>query len=245
MQIPSLLSDIASLIKNERTDVAMRLAVITSYVPGDLFVGLRIGGSTSEVRGRFVNYDPAVGETVQVIQDGLDPIVIGKVGSTGPGLAVPIGLIAMWGNSVPTDWERCEGQSTAGNQALALVWGNNVPDLRYMFVRGTGPGIGVGSRGGRDNVTLTQANLPSHAHNLPDHTHEVGNTYYTTSTTHTHSGHDGGIAEAPDPLGGPSSPRQPVSLPSGGGVTGSFAGTGEHFEIIPSYYALTYIVKVA
>lgn len=239
MQIPSLLSDIASLIKNERTDVAVRLAVITSYVPGDLFAGLRIGGSTSEVRGRFINYDPVVGETVQVIQDGLDPIIIGKVGSTGPGLAVPIGLVAMWGNSVPTDWERCEGQSTAGRQALALVWGDNVPDLRYMFVRGAGTGMPVGARGGTEQLVLNWNQMPQHGHEVANHQHGMG--------IKRSGDEDPNFGLAPGSTGFAGR----VMVDSGdyltahvGGATGN-AGSSSPIDITPPFYAVTYIVKVA
>src|SRR4051794_9080309 len=111
MQVPTLMGELAALVKPQTSPVAIRLGVVTSYTTGSINVGLKIGGSNVEVLGRFINYAPVVGDTVQIIQDGLDPIVIGKAGSTGPGLAIPIGAVLMWGNTLPKDWQRCEGQS--------------------------------------------------------------------------------------------------------------------------------------
>ena len=87
MQVPTLMTELAAMVKPQTSPVTTRLGVITSYTRGSVNVGLKIGGSTTEVIGRFINYDPVVGDTVQIIQDGLDPIVIGKAGSTGPGRA--------------------------------------------------------------------------------------------------------------------------------------------------------------
>lgn len=225
MKVPTLLADISALVKPDQTQVAVRLAVVTSYSPGSVNVGIKIGGSTTEVIGRFLNYKPVVGDTVQVIQDGLDPIVIGRVGTSGSGLTIPVGLVAMWGNDTPDDWERCEGQSTSGNDALSKVWGANVPDLRYMFVRGAGPGVGVGARGGNDKVALNINHLPSHTHTTESFPsgREVGGYGLTTTS---------GFQDRVEVLSG------------GGGGTG-VAGQGQAFETLPPYYVVTFIVKVA
>lgn len=226
MQIPTLLGDLAALVKPQQNPVAIRLGVITSYTPGSINVGLKIGGSTTEVIGRFVNYDPQVGDTVQVIQDGLDPIVIGKAGSTGPGLAVPVGAIVMWGNTLPTSWERCEGQPTTGNAALAAVWGSNVPDLRYRFVMGAGPGVGNGLQGGYETVTLGTTHIPPHVHNL------------TESTS---------AAEASGfglPASGFFTDRPLVDSSSVARSTQA-TGSATPFDNRPPFYVLTFIIKVS
>lgn len=61
---------------------------------------------------------------------------------------VPTGCIMPFvGTTVPTGWVLCDGQSLAGvtgaSDLIALI-GNNAPDLKGMFLRGTGTNSAVG-----------------------------------------------------------------------------------------------------
>ena len=110
----------------------------------------------------------------------------------GDGVWAPaayIGEVRMFATSnLPDGWLPCDG--LAYNQAtypllyaaIGDAFGTppapplqfRVPNMKYSFPIGTGPlVIGVpntslGTRGGALNVTLTQANLPSHTHDLGD-----------------------------------------------------------------------------
>lgn len=82
-------------------------------------------------------------------------------------------------NFAPKGWAVCNGQLLPINQNQALFsllgtqYGGNgqtnfaLPDLRGRLPVHTGPASGpLGSTGGREAVTLTQAQLPAHAHAL-------------------------------------------------------------------------------
>lgn len=101
---------------------------------------------------------------------------------------VPSGVIAMWSGTVanvPTGWNICDGT-------------NGTPDLRERFIVGSGTDSGatydIGDTGG-GTATLTEDNLPSHAHDAGNfatdtagaHTHTLsGNT--SNAGSHSHSG---------------------------------------------------------
>ncbi|MXV37665.1 hypothetical protein GO491_03070 [Flavobacteriaceae bacterium Ap0902] len=73
----------------------------------------------------------------------------------------PAGLISMWSGSlesIPEGWVLCNGQ-------------NGTPDLSGKFIRGYSEeeyrqdqGAGIGSTGGKDNLTLEEVNMPPHKH---------------------------------------------------------------------------------
>lgn len=86
-------------------------------------------------------------------------------------------------NFAPRGWALCNGQllAIASNTALFSLLGTTfggdgrttfaLPDLRGRSIVhvGNGPGlsnISWGQRGGRETVTLTQAQMPSHSHQL-------------------------------------------------------------------------------
>ena len=76
-----------------------------------------------------------------------------KIGSITDAF-VPQGLIAMWSGTdgnVPDGWGLCDGT-------------NAQPDLRAKFIIGAGSTYAVGATGGSTQVTLSEANLPAHAH---------------------------------------------------------------------------------
>lgn len=107
-----------------------------------------------------------------------------------------IGQIQPFGfNFAPRQWATCDGQLLAisSNTALFSLLGTTfggdgrttfgLPDLRGRSIVhvGNGPGLSTitwGERGGREFITLTQAEMPSHSHAL---TNGVANV--TVSTT--------------------------------------------------------------
>ena len=95
-----------------------------------------------------------------------------------------IGQIMMVGfNFAPRGWANCDGQllpissNTALFSLLGTMYGGDgrttfaLPDLRSRVPVhvGTGPGLSSvvqGQRGGAEQVTLTESEMPSHSHNL-------------------------------------------------------------------------------
>lgn len=95
-----------------------------------------------------------------------------------------IGEIRTFGfNFCPRGWAAADGQllSISENSALFSLFGTyyggdgrttfGLPDLRGRSVmhHGQGPGLSprtIGARGGQETVTLTQSEMPSHAHDV-------------------------------------------------------------------------------
>ncbi len=81
-------------------------------------------------------------------------------------------------NFVPRFWLKCEGQLLPINQNQALfsllgtTYGGNgqtnfaLPDFRGRANVGSGNGYNQGQQAGSETVTLSAANLPSHAHDV-------------------------------------------------------------------------------
>ena len=97
----------------------------------------------------------------------------------------PSGLIGIWYGNVaadlPTGWVLCDGQ-------------NGTPDLRDRFVRGANGDTNVGQEGGADSITLTDDQLPQHAHNhqvdSANHTHSHNSS--TKNCPHAHNSNNSG-----------------------------------------------------
>ncbi|WP_081959101.1 phage tail protein [Algibacter lectus] len=93
-----------------------------------------------------------------------------------------LGEVKMFaGNFAPRGWALCQGQllPISQNDALFSILGTTyggdgrttfgLPDLRGRVAMGPGNGPGLstyreGSKGGRENITLTVSNMPSHNH---------------------------------------------------------------------------------
>lgn len=87
----------------------------------------------------------------------------------------PVGAIIMWAgaiNEIPTGWKLCDGT-------------NGTPDLRSRFVVGYNSSEAdynaVGKVGGAKDVTLTEAQMPSHGHTTElagGHQHAYADSYH-------------------------------------------------------------------
>jgi microcystin-dependent protein len=91
-----------------------------------------------------------------------------------------IGEIRMFaGNFAPAGWAFCNGallpisENTALFNLIGTTYGGDgqttfaLPDLRGRIPVHQGAGFDVGANGGLEQVTLTTAELPSHAHAAP------------------------------------------------------------------------------
>ena len=85
----------------------------------------------------------------KIVESG--SFILGGGASAG---GVPVGTIVIWSgtaDNIPAGWQLCDGT-------------NGTPDLRDKFVLGAGAAHEVGETGGSEEVTLTVAQMPSHAH---------------------------------------------------------------------------------
>jgi len=102
-------------------------------------------------------------------------------------LSMPVGLISMWSGAIaniPQGWALCDGA-------------NGTPNLKDRFIVGAAGAYNVGSTGGKNQVTLSESQMPSHNHsgntsNGGRHKH----TGYTNSNgSHLHNYRDGYFIE--------------------------------------------------
>ena len=144
---------------------------------------------------------------------------------------VPVGTIVMWsGSTIPDGWALCDG--TKGT-----------PDLRDRFIIGAGGTYSAGKNGGKSSVTLTTKQMPSHTHGfdgLPtvaawDSTN--GTACQSNSSMCTSSTLSVAIGDNP-PYDGK---WRNFSIKKTGGDS---SGVTQPVEILPPYYALSYIMKI-
>ena len=136
----------------------------------------------------------------------------------------PAGVIMMWSGAVstiPAGWQLCNGT-------------NGTPDLRDRFIVGAGSGYAVSATGGASEVTLSEAQMPSHRH---WYTAATGNDIWGTQGTASPIVH-GNINEL-EQSGRPDGTR----LRHFSQETGLRGGDQPH-ENRPPYYALAFIMKL-
>jgi hypothetical protein len=181
---------------------------------------------------------------------------------------LPIGAIMLYSGAVaniPTvwgaDWALCNGA-------------NGTPNLTNQFVIGAGGAYAPGATGGTTTYALSVANMPSHTHGIndPGHTHGVddpGHAHGVYDPTHSHTSGPGGMimdvvsgggygvdiqgSNAANGTINPSATGIGIYAAgtgigiygSGTGVSIQYTGSGAAFTVIPPYYALCYVMKIA
>ena len=167
---------------------------------------------------------------------------------------VPTGsIMPFMGDTAPTGWVLCNGQSLSGvpgSNNLRTLVGNNAPDLRGMFLRGTGVSPVNNQSGPTLGQTQNEA-TKEHSHNAGaldigsgtgQHTHNSGSIWLDKSYA---DGDDGGSYNLTN--GGNSGEGAYVVNMSGGGhdheITGSTASFGGN-ETRPVNYGVNYIIKL-
>lgn len=210
------------------------------------------------------------------------PNISGAVSSTQAQLntaLVPTGLVALWSGSsasVPTGWALCNGQTVAKTDGSGNI---TTPDLTNRFVVGSGTSYAVGSTGGASSntptitvtnqaVTLTEAQVPTHAHTItltdPGHNHTITDPGHAHSYDRSNGGTvvNGNIAAVGAEQGKTNTVTGTnyTGISINNRVTGitasnsSFGGSGSHIHnntatstavpTIPPYYSLAYIMKL-
>lgn len=155
--------------------------------------------------------------------------LIGQISPGGGGESLPIGSIIMWGlgiNNIPSGWHQCDG---------GVYDGVATPDLRDRFVMAAGPNHAAGTTGGRSSITISNDNMPLHNHKVYQ---EWGSNGDDASNSSDVLSFDSRIYRTSDD-----------SVIYTGHVNSyvltEYAGkiNPDSIDIIPSYYALIYIMK--
>jgi microcystin-dependent protein len=144
---------------------------------------------------------------------------------------IPVGGIILWSGSIaniPSGWALCDGQT---------VNGNVTPNLRDRFVVGAGGGYGVGGTGGSDLVTLSGAQLPSHAHSYKDG-------FHSESSGGSNHFPNGGVDNYGFNVIGSGSTDVDNRYIYWRPMATDPAGGNQPFDNRPPYYALAYIMRV-
>lgn len=87
---------------------------------------------------------------------------------------IPRGLIVAWYGStpdIPTGWQQCNGT-------------NGTPDLRSLYLRGAGSGVGLGNLGYPNNHNHTYSD-DGHRHHIPSGGHLAAGSDYDDDTGDT------------------------------------------------------------
>ena len=144
------------------------------------------------------------------------------------------GMILMYtGNSAPSGWAICNGQS-------------GTPDLRDRFIVGAGSAYSVDDTGGAASVTLSTSEIPAHSH-------DAGTLDADNNGDHSHTWQrqdaQNDVGYRPWPASNNDVKMTNVQTSTDGdhghnisGNTGNRGGGGSH-ENRPPFYALCYIMK--
>ena len=164
---------------------------------------------------------------------------------------VPVGGIIMWSGTIaniPQGYALCNGS-------------NGTPDLRDKFIIGAGGSYAPAATGGQATRTLVEANIPAHTHTLTGTTSSNGgHSHVVSDPGHSHSYQksslNGGFAAGSGAYNsfvstdssvqttGISLSAAPSHTHDISGTTSS-VGTGTAFDILPPYFALAYIMRLA
>lgn len=182
---------------------------------------------------------------------------------------LPIGAIMLYSGAVAnipsvwgSNWALCNGQ-------------NGTPNLVNQFVIGAGGAYAPGATGGTTSYTLSVANMPVHSHGVydPGHAHGVadpGHAHGVYDPGHSHSifsgsqsyvtSGDGQFMLGSGGTGFRYNTRNDAATTGIGiygagtgigiygastGISINNTGSGAAFTVIPPYYALCYVMKIA
>jgi microcystin-dependent protein len=204
----SVVSASSTTVSHASSDPEDRIDLITVNSNGTISI---TQGSPAATSGEPVAPDIPTDEVLAsliYVRGGSSEILSGDIFNdykTQIQRGVPSGVITMWSgaiNNIPDGWALCDGN-------------NGTPDLQDRFVVGAGNQYAVSDIGGKDEVQLTEAEMPSHTHTYDD----------DGAGSATNGKYDNGnsIAQTNN--------------------TGS-AGGDEAHENRPPFYALAYIQKL-
>jgi len=158
---------------------------------------------------------------------------------------VPTGSIMPYvGTTAPAGWVLCDGQTLTGitgsGPLIALLGGNNAPDLRGMFLRGTGTSPVNGQNG---PALMVSQNDDFESHNHPGTTNTTGLHNHTRTTNNQASENGDGAIAWNNTDGAGSNVTVAVSNNGNHSHTVTTQNTGGN-ETRPVNYGINYIIKL-
>lgn len=185
------------------------------------------------------------GKELMLISDAGNVNVYGSMTAASvkdnTGYVTPKGGIIMWSGAGNVFDGTGKGMAGTAVEGWAICNGqNNTIDLRDRFIVGVGPGYTLGAKGGRDNVTLTTNEMPSHNHEILMTCFKGAGEWNNVGPSSVMVGDHGGYYANTAKKG-----WADCGQPSTEGKTFvKESGNGAAFDNRPQYYALYYIMKL-
>jgi len=211
---------------------------------------LRITAENVELTGTITMKNLSTSATLKDNETSSDTVISSqKAVKTYVDTRLPKGLISMWsGQDIPKGWGLCDGT-------------NNTPDLSGRFIVGmdkNNPEYQLGNTGGKEEVILTEAQMPTHTHldkghshsvNDPGHNHNNGtfNRLVQQTGNDTHKGTDTKNPQGKEfditNSGIIKTSKTKITIVSGNANLEPTGGNKAH-ENRPPYFVLAYIMKL-
>lgn len=228
----------------QRLDLApvFRWAVVVGIDP----LRVQLDGDATPLSADPINFagDLKTGRRVWTVSVNRRLYLLGTVRETQTGdggSSAPVGTVVAYAGAVaPAGWLLCDGSAYKKTQypALAAVLGATgsgadfmVPDLRGRFLMGSSASHPRAQTGGEETHTLTEAEMPSHAHSV------VGKGFSEDW--------QGGVGIWPSDAGLGNKWTTTSSYGSGalGYLEAAAKGGDQPHNNLPPYYAVGYIIK--
>lgn len=195
--------DFARWLAPDRTDnVQLRNAVVQSFA-GDKVNVLLSGSSFAVGIRKFSHVDCRVGDTVWILKNGPDYIIVGRVADADGSSGLPTGSYVPFAGAeatVPVGWLLCAGQTVSRTTYARLfaicgttynTGGEAGTDFRLPDLRGRSP-FGLDNMGGSDAGRQAAANTLGGTGGAATHTLSIAElaVHSHTGLTGANGGHD-------------------------------------------------------
>lgn len=163
---------------------------------------------------------------------------------------LPIGIIQEWGSDTPPDgWLLCDGSAISRSTYASLFnvigithgVGNgsttfNLPNVAGLFPIHRSSSRPLATTGGAAEKTLISSNMPSHRHVFGEHEHNITTVQVPVTFF--------GAVEMNSPVFPENALSGFVNTTAASGTPTGATGSGDSFDIMQSWLAVNYVIKV-